>query len=103
MGFGVLQAVARHILRVRQMTVRVLCVRRRRRVDPQQALQRHSWGGITLCSLHTRWAMLARRPSKADLAKHSLSLRQQIHFPLRVRVGFPAGKALRNNQQSSER
>ena len=23
-------------------------------VDPQQALRRHSWGGITLCSLHTR-------------------------------------------------
>ena len=75
-----------------------VCVCRRRRVDPRQALERHSWGGITL---HARWAMPARRPSKANLAKHSLSLRQQFHFPLRVRVGFPAGKALRN-QQSSE-
>ena len=99
MGFGDLQAIARHKLRVRLMAVSVLCVRRcRGRVDPRQALERHSWGGITL---HARWAMLARRPSKANLAKHSLSLRQPFHFPLRVRVGFPAGRALRN-QQSSE-
>ena len=79
MGFGDLQAVARHMLRVRLMAVSVLCVcvrRCRGRVDPRQALERHSWGGITLCSLHTRWAMPARRPSKADRPSIRSSLRR---------------------------
>ena len=65
-------------LRVRLMTACV-CVRRcrRRRVDPRQALERHSWGGITLHvpSIHS-------------------PLRRHFHFPLRVRAGCHAGQAL---------
>ena len=92
-------------LRVRLMTVRVLCVRRcrRRRVDPRQALERHSWGGITLCSLHTRWAMLARRPSKAGCPTIHSPLRRHCHFPLRVRAGCHAGKDLQTPRSHEQK
>ena len=94
-----MQALTCHFLRVRPCLVSVSCVRRRRRVDPRQALERHPWGGITL---RVRWAMPARRPCKANLPSIRSSLRRRFDFPLRVRAGFHAGQDLQK-PRSSER